>query len=333
MNNKLKVSTFALTSTLLLSGISANTTYAATNDAPSQTTQQSQQTTQGERPYGGIQPQGMTNDQYAELEQNVPNPNSVSEQQYNIALNDATQDIADKYNTTITVPEGVFKPNAHRDDNGHALPLTKDGNFYQTNVDENGVNHGGSEMVNNQDQATSSQSQQTTQGERPYGGITPQGMTNDQYAELEQNVPNPNSVSEQQYNIALNDATQDIADKYNTTITVPEGVFKPNAHRDDNGHALPLTKDGNFYQTNVDENGVNHGGSEMVNNQNENTTTPKNENAQIQNVSTKHSTKVNKQDLPASGAKDNSIFVTTGVGIVVLVAGALLLLKRKKSSH
>ncbi len=28
-----------------------------------------------------------------------------------------------------------------------ALPLTKDGNFYQTNVDANGVNHGGSEMV------------------------------------------------------------------------------------------------------------------------------------------------------------------------------------------
>ncbi len=29
------------------------------------------------------------------------------------------------------------------------ITLTKDGNFYQTNVDANGVNHGGSKMVQN----------------------------------------------------------------------------------------------------------------------------------------------------------------------------------------
>ncbi|WP_226386129.1 LPXTG cell wall anchor domain-containing protein [Staphylococcus sp. Marseille-Q1834] len=163
MNNKFKLGTFALTTTLL-TGVSTHTTYAATNDAATDsTTTQSQQTTQGERPYGGIPPQGMTNEQYAELEQNVPNPNSVSQQQYQLALNDATQDIADKYSTTITVPEGSFKPNAVRDNNGHALPLTKDGNFYQTNVDENGVNHGGSEMLNNQ---TENQSQQTNHAQQ-----------------------------------------------------------------------------------------------------------------------------------------------------------------------
>lgn len=49
----------------------------------------------------------------------------------------------------ITTNVGVFKPHAVRDMNGHALPLTKDGNFYQTNVDANGINHGGSEMVQN----------------------------------------------------------------------------------------------------------------------------------------------------------------------------------------
>ncbi|MFC0138163.1 LPXTG cell wall anchor domain-containing protein [Staphylococcus petrasii] len=332
MNNKFKLGTFALTTTLLLTGVSTHTTYAATNDTTTDAaTTQSQQTTQGERPYGGIPPQGMTNEQYAELEQNVPNPNSVSQQQYQLALNDATQDIADKYNTTITVPEGSFKPNAVRDDNGHALPLTKDGNFYQTNVDENGVNHPGSKMLNDQtDKAKSDQSQQTTQGERPYGGIPPQGMTNEQYAELEQNVPNPNSVSQQQYQLALNDATQDIADKYNTTITVAEGVFKPNAVRDNNGHALPLTKDGNFYQTNVDENGVNHGGSEMLNDQTEKATSNQ---TQQTNHAQQQITKEHKQALPNTGAKETPILATTAIGALILAIGVFFTFKRKNSSH
>ena len=316
MINKIKLSTLALSSTLLITGMYTNTSYAATNDSSSNTaTTQNQQTTQGERPYGGVTPKGMTNEQYTELEQNVPNPNSVSEQQYNLALFDATQDIADKYNITITTALGTFKPHAHRDDNGHALPLTKDGNFYQTNVDANGVNHGGSEIVNNTSKNNTVQNQQTTQGERPYGGVTPKGMTNEQYTELEQNVPNPNSVSEQQYNLALFDATQDIADKYNITITTALGTFKPHAHRDDNGHALPLTKDGNFYQTNVDANGVNHGGSEIVNN------------------TSKSTSEEDKHVLPETGIKDSSILVSTIVGSFVLAIGVLFTFKRKKSSH
>ncbi|MCD8787277.1 LPXTG cell wall anchor domain-containing protein [Staphylococcus gallinarum] len=48
---------------------------------------------------------------------------------------------------------------------------------------------------------------QTTQGERPFGGITPDGMTNEEYAQLEQNVPNPNDVSTEEYNRAVNEET------------------------------------------------------------------------------------------------------------------------------
>ncbi|PTE95388.1 hypothetical protein BUY36_13660, partial [Staphylococcus cohnii] len=49
--------------------------------------------------------------------------------------------------------------------------------------------------------------QQTTQGERPYGGVAPDGMTNEEYAELEQNVPNPNKVSTEEYNQAIQNET------------------------------------------------------------------------------------------------------------------------------
>ena len=92
----------------------------------------------------------MTQAQYNELEKAVPKLSASSNiQDYNMKLFDATQNIADKYNVTITTNLGVFKPHAVRDMNGHALPVTKNGNFYQTNVDANGVNHGGSEMVQN----------------------------------------------------------------------------------------------------------------------------------------------------------------------------------------
>lgn len=110
---------------------------------------------------------------------------------------------------------------------------------------------------------------QNVQNHRPYGGVVPQGMTQAQYTELEKTLPQLSAGSNMQdYNMKLYDATQNIADKYNVIITTNVGVFKPHAVRDMNGHALPLTKDGNFYQTNVDANGVNHGGSEMVQNKN-----------------------------------------------------------------
>lgn len=52
--------------------------------------QQAHQTTQGERPYGGVKPDGITHEEYAELEQNVPNPNEVSTEEYNQTVNNET---------------------------------------------------------------------------------------------------------------------------------------------------------------------------------------------------------------------------------------------------
>ncbi|PTK58058.1 hypothetical protein BUZ61_10815 [Staphylococcus nepalensis] len=59
--------------------------------------------------------------------------------------------------------------------------------------------------------------QQTTQGERPYGGVAPDGMTNEEYAELEQNVPNPNKVSTEEYNQAIQNETARIQNESEKT--------------------------------------------------------------------------------------------------------------------
>lgn len=108
MNKKVITGTVALASTLLFTGITHNVTYAAeVNHAVST------QTTQGDRPYGGVPPKGMTNAEYTELEQNMPKANEVSPQKYNQLLKNETQKIANKYNTTITTTMGVFKPKPH----------------------------------------------------------------------------------------------------------------------------------------------------------------------------------------------------------------------------
>ena len=49
--------------------------------------------------------------------------------------------------------------------NGHALPVNKRWQFYQTNVDANGVNHGGSEMVQNK---TGHMNQNTHMNQQPH---------------------------------------------------------------------------------------------------------------------------------------------------------------------
>ncbi|NWK84934.1 peptidase [Staphylococcus sp. GSSP0090] len=51
------------------------------------------------------------------------------------------------------------------------------------------------------------QAHTTKQGDRPYGGVTPDGMTNEEYAELEKNVPNPNEVSNEEYSQAVENET------------------------------------------------------------------------------------------------------------------------------
>lgn len=66
-------------------------------------------------------------------------------------------------------------------------------------------------------QQTEQQEQQTTQGERPYGGVTPDNMTNEEYAELEQNVPNPNEVTTEEYNQAVESETARIQNESEQT--------------------------------------------------------------------------------------------------------------------
>ncbi|CAC8299183.1 LPXTG family cell wall anchor protein [Staphylococcus aureus] len=142
------VGSLIVTSTLVFSSMPFQNAHADTTSM--NVSNKQSQNVQNHRPYGGVVPQGMTQAQYTELEKALPQLSAGSNMQdYNMKLYDATQNIADKYNVIITTNVGVFKPHAVRDMNGHALPLTKDGNFYQTNVDANGVNHGGSEMVQN----------------------------------------------------------------------------------------------------------------------------------------------------------------------------------------
>ncbi|HCU9524969.1 TPA: LPXTG cell wall anchor domain-containing protein [Staphylococcus aureus] len=177
---------------------------------------------------------------------------------------------------------------------------------------------------------------QNVQNHRPYGGVVPQGMTQAQYTELEKTLPQLSAGSNMQdYNMKLYDATQNIADKYNVIITTNVGVFKPHAVRDMNGHALPLTKDGNFYQTNVDANGVNHGGSEMVQNK-----TGHMQSSNHQMMSPKanmHSSnhqmnQSNKKVLPAAGESMTSSILTASIAALLLVSGLFLAFRRRSTN-
>lgn len=188
----------------------------------------------------------------------------------------------------------------------------------------------------------SNKQSQNVQNHRPYGGVVPQGMTQAQYTELEKALPQLSAGSNMQdYNMKLYDATQNIADKYNVTITTNVGVFKPHAVRDMNGHALPLTKDGNFYQTNVDANGVNHGGSEMVQNKtghmsqqghmqssNHQMMSPK-ANMQSSNHQMNQS---NKKVLPAAGESMTSSILTASIAALLLVSGLFLAFRRRSTN-
>ena len=70
-----------------------------------------------------------------------------------------------------------------------------------------------------------SHSTQTHQGNRPYGGVAPKGMTNAQYAELEKVEMHHKclkSICEKS-----RPRNTKIADKYKTTIYAPQKTFKP----------------------------------------------------------------------------------------------------------
>lgn len=188
----------------------------------------------------------------------------------------------------------------------------------------------------------SNKQSQNVQNHRPYGGEVPQGMTQAQYTELEKALPQLSAGSNMQdYNMKLYDATQNIADKYNVIITTNVGVFKPHAVRDMNGHALPLTKDGNFYQTNVDANGINHGGSEMVQNKtghmsqqghmqssNHQMMSPK-ANMHSSNHQMNQS---NKKVLPAAGESMTSSILTASIAALLLVSGLFLAFRRRSTN-
>ncbi|HCY6217359.1 TPA: LPXTG cell wall anchor domain-containing protein [Staphylococcus aureus] len=185
----------------------------------------------------------------------------------------------------------------------------------------------------------SNKQSQNVQNHRPYGGVVPQGMTQAQYIELEKALPQLSAGSNMQdYNMKLYDATQNIADKYNVIITTNVGVFKPHAVRDMNGHALPVTKDGNFYQTNVDANGVNHGGSEMVQNKtgHMNQNTHMNQQPHMQQghmQSSNHQmNQSNKKVLPAAGESMTSSILTASIAALLLVSGLFLAFRQRSTN-
>ncbi|HDC3260263.1 TPA: LPXTG cell wall anchor domain-containing protein [Staphylococcus aureus] len=184
----------------------------------------------------------------------------------------------------------------------------------------------------------SNKQSQNVQNHRPYGGVVPQGMTQAQYTELEKALPQLSAGSNMQdYNMKLYDATQNIADKYNVIITTNVGVFKPHAVRDMN-HALPVTKDGNFYQTNVDANGVNHGGSEMVQNKtgHMNQNTHMNQQPHMQQghmQSSNHQmNQSNKKVLPAAGESMTSSILTASIAALLLVSGLFLAFRQRSTN-
>lgn len=185
----------------------------------------------------------------------------------------------------------------------------------------------------------SNKQSQNVQNHRPYGGVVPQGMTQAQYTELEKALPQLSAGSNMQdYNMKLYDATQNIADKYNVIITTNVGVFKPHAVRDMNGHAFPVTKDGNFYQTNVDANGVNHGGSEMVQNKtgHMNQNTHMNQQPHMQQghmQSSNHQmNQSNKKVLPAAGESMTSSILTASIAALLLVSGLFLAFRQRSTN-
>ncbi|MDW4114036.1 hypothetical protein QI059_07985 [Staphylococcus saprophyticus] len=68
----------------------------------------------------------------------------------------------------------------------------------------------------------------TQQGNRPFGGIPPKGMTNEEYQLLENNMPKANNVSNEEYEKLLNEQVQRIANENNHSIETPMGTFTPN---------------------------------------------------------------------------------------------------------
>lgn len=86
--------------------------------------------------------------------------------------------------------------------------------------------------------------------------MIPNGMTQEEYQELESNVPNPNSVSTEKYNQIVKNESQKIANEENKTINTPQGELTPVTenknkssegmkNQDSNSEVLPETGESN----------------------------------------------------------------------------------------
>ncbi|QPS99861.1 hypothetical protein I6G41_02015 [Staphylococcus equorum] len=84
----------------------------------------------------------------------------------------------------------------------------------------------------------------TQQGNRPFGGIPPKGMTNEEYQLLENNMPKANNVSNEEYEKLLNEQVQRIANENNHSIETPMGTFTPNNQNEntDQNQKIDLNK-------------------------------------------------------------------------------------------
>ncbi|MCM3071407.1 hypothetical protein M3559_01915 [Staphylococcus equorum] len=84
----------------------------------------------------------------------------------------------------------------------------------------------------------------TQQGNRPFGGIPPKGMTNEEYQLLENNMPKANNVSNEEYEKLLNEKVQRIANENNHSIETPMGTFTPNNQNEntDQNQKIDLNK-------------------------------------------------------------------------------------------
>ncbi|HCY7565865.1 TPA: LPXTG cell wall anchor domain-containing protein [Staphylococcus aureus] len=99
-----------LASALIFGGIQGTANANTGNNNSKIQQQDSWQTKQGDRPFGGIPPKGMNEEEYSKLENNVPNPNEVSPEKYNQAVEREVVRIANEDNKTIYLPQGVVKP-------------------------------------------------------------------------------------------------------------------------------------------------------------------------------------------------------------------------------
>lgn len=81
---------------------------------------------------------------------------------------------------------------------------------------------------NNAQQVSNNNDGRTIQGNRPFGGVIPNGMTHEEYSTLEQNIPNMDSVSNEEYQRQLDEQLQTIVNENNHSIETPMGTYEPN---------------------------------------------------------------------------------------------------------